>query len=136
MNEIRKALYARLAGDAALTALLATPTSIYHSVAPQDAQTPFVTLAKQAGDPRWQFAGAHVQSEVWTVKAVDQNSTASRVEDIAARVDVLLTDAPLTVTGRVLLAIYRASDVEYTETSGGDLFFHVGAMFRVETQPA
>ena len=136
MNPVRAAIYERLAGDAALTGLLSTPTAIYHQVAPQDAATPFVVFQRQAGDPRWQFAGGLVQSDVWTIKAVDRASSASGAEDIAARIDAVLTDAPLAITGRVLLAVYRETDVEYPETSDGATYRHVGAQYRLQTSPA
>ena len=136
MNPVRAALYARLSGDAALTGLLSSPTAIYHQVAPQDAATPFVVFHRQAGDPIWQFDGAHVQSDLWTCKAVDRGASASRAEDIAARIDAVLTDAPLAVAGRDLLAVYRESDVSYPETSDGDTYRHEGAQYRVETSPS
>lgn len=136
MNEIRRTLYQRLTGDAALTAMLAAPDAVYHAVAPQTASTPFVVFHKQSGTPDWQFAGAHIQDDVWTVKAVDQRSTASTTEDIAARIDALLNDAPLTITGRLRLGVYRQSDLDYLETEGADTYRHVGAMYRLVTQPA
>lgn len=136
MNPVRQALYAALAADATLTGMLDAPTGIFHAVAPQNAGTPFVTLQKQAGTPDWQFGGEHIQSELWTIKAVDRATSATRAEDVAARIDVLLNDADLTIAGRDLLAIYRESDVEYTETADGGTYFHVGAMYRIQTAPA
>lgn len=135
MNPVRAAIYERLTGDATLTGLLSSATAIYHQVAPQSAQTPFIVFHRQAGDPGWQFAGAHVQSDLWTVKAVDRASSASRAEDIAARIDTVLTDAPLAVTGRDLLAVYRESDVTYPETTDGATYRHEGGQYRLQTSP-
>lgn len=135
MNPVRSAIYARLAGDATLTGLLSSATAIYHQVAPQSAATPFIVFHRQAGDPVWQFDGAHVQHDLWLVKAIDRASSASRAEDIAARIDTILTDAPLAVTGRVLLAVYRESDVSYPETSDGGTYRHEGAQYRLQTTP-
>jgi hypothetical protein len=135
VNATRRALYERLAGDATLTGLLSVPDAIYHQVAPQSAAAPFVLFHKQAGTPGWQFAGAHIQSELWLVKGVDVGPSAGRAEDIAARLDELLTDAPLTVAGRLLLAVFRDSDIDYSEQHGADTWRHCGALFRVATQP-
>lgn len=133
MNETRRAIYERLNSDATLDTLT---TGIHHAVAPQTAALPVVVFNRQAGTPTWQFAGAHIQSDVWQVKAVDKAPSASRAEDIAARIDALLTDAPLEVDDRIVLAIYRESDVEFTETSDGQTYHHIGALYRVETEPA
>jgi len=129
----RTALYVRLSGDATLAALLASPQSIYYQVAPQTATFPYVVLSKSAGTPDWQFAGAHVQQEVWVCKAIDKASSAGRAEQIAARIDDLLTDQPLTVDGGLALAVFRESDISYSETSGADVFRHDGGLYRLVT---
>lgn len=136
MNEIRRAIYQRLSTDSTLTGLLAASDGIYHQQAPQTAQAPYIVFHKQSGVPFWQFDSAHIQNDLWLVKAVDQGSSASRAEDIAARIDVLLTDAPFSITDHTRLAIFRESDVVYPETDGADLFHHVGALFRVLTAPS
>lgn len=136
MSGVRTALYERLAGDQALTGLLSAPDAIYHQVAPQDTETPFVVFHKQTGTPRWQFGGGRVESELWAVRAVDMSASATRAEDIAARLDELLNDAELTIDGATLLAIFRESDIDYPETVGADTYHHVGGVYRVVTQPA
>lgn len=130
----RTSLYARLSGDATLTGLLSGPAAIFYQVAPQTATFPYVILSKSAGTPDWQFAGAHVQTEIWIAKAIDKASSATRAEQIAARIDALLTDQPLTVDGGIALAVYRESDISYVETSGADTFRHDGAQYRLVTE--
>lgn len=136
MNEIRRSLYDRLSGDETLTGLLATADSIYHQRIPQSATLPAIVFHKQSGTPTWQFAAAHIQSDLWLVKAVDLSSSAGRAEDIAARINTVLTDAPLAITDHERLAVYRDSDVDYPETDGADVYRHVGALYRVVTEPA
>lgn len=136
MNEVREAIYERLAADATLTGLLSAPTAIYHQVAPQSAAAPLVVFNKAAGTPNWQFGGAHVQGDVWLVKAIDRGTSASRAEDIAARIDAVLTDAPLAIDGGVLLGVWRESDVDYLEIDGGDQWHHVGSQYRLLSQPS
>lgn len=136
MNPIRRALFERLSADTQLAALLSAPDAIYHGVAPASAAFPLVVLDKQAGTPTWQFAGGQVQSDVWLVKGVDRGSSANRVEDIAARVAQVLTDAPLVVAGRFLLAVYREADIDYDEIDSGATYHHAGATFRIVTAPA
>jgi Protein of unknown function (DUF3168) len=141
VNASRQAIYARLAGDEILNSLLSAPGAIYHAVAPAAAVAPFVTFNKQAGTPSWQFAGARLQDDLWLVKAIDLNTSATRAEDIAAHIDSVLNDAPLTaplsISGGVsVVAIYRQSDVSFMETNGDDEYRHEGAVYRLVTQPA
>lgn len=138
MNTIRSGIYARLAADVTLTALLATPTSIFHRRAPQEAETPFVIFHKAAGNPTWTFGDIsdHLQRETWLVKGIDRAPSSGLAEDIAARVEVVLTDAPLVSAGHVHLYVRRESDVDYGEDDGADLYHHVGAVYRLVTQPA
>lgn len=136
MNPVRAAIYTRLSGDAVLTGLLSAPDAIYHRTIPQTGGFPAVVFSRQSGTPGWQFAGAHIQDDVWLVKAVSRGSSASPAEDIAARIDAVLTDAPLAVTGRLLLAVYRQSDVDYDEVDAGERYHHVGSQYRLVTQPA
>lgn len=134
-NPVRIALWSKLNGDATLTGLLATSTAIYWSVAPAGAAFPFIVMNKQAGTPIWQFAD-RADNELYQVKAIDKNTTAGRAEDIAARVDVVLNRAKLTIGGKHHLSLIRESDVDYSETDEGSLYFHVGGMYRLVTEPA
>lgn len=132
MNPVRTALHAALSGDSTLTSLLSSPGAIHHQRAPQNAKTPYVILHKQAGNPRWTFKD-HTQWDLWTVKAVDRGKTAKNAEAIAARIDVVLNDAALTVTGKRHLYLRRETDVDYGEDDGGETFRHVGGVYRLVT---
>ena len=136
MNPVRAALWSKLSGDATLIALLSGPGAIHHRIIPQGGALPAVVLSRLAGTPEWMFDSAHIQSDVWLIKGVSKGSSSSVAEDIAARVDALLTDAVFAVTGRVLLAVYREMDVDFEELTSGELYHHVGANYRVQTQPA
>ena len=136
MNPIREAIYGALITDGDLTGLLSEPDAIFHQKAPQSAAFPLIVFHKQSGTPDWQFAGAHLQNDLWAVKAIDRASSAGRAEDIAARIDVVLTDAGLPVIGGSLLYLRRASDIDYPETEGADTFRHCGALYRVVTEPS
>lgn len=136
MNEVRRAIYSRLAADATLTGLLSAPDAIFHGTAPQTSAFPLVTFQRLSGLPVWQFQTAHYQNDVWLVKGISRGSSASPAEDIAARIDFVLTDAPLTITGGVLLGVWRESDIAYDEVDAGRKYHHAGAQFRLVSQPA
>lgn len=136
-DPVRAALYSLLTGDAPLIALLATPTSVYHRLAPRDALAPFVVFdASSWRVPTWTFAGPPVDTDVWLVKAIDRSASATAAEGIAARLDTLLNDAALTITGRALLYLRRQSGVNYGEQDGAEMFTHCGALYRLVTDPA
>src|ERR1044072_2004919 len=119
---VRRALYGRMAGDTSLNNLLGTPAagfskSIYYQQAPDEAQFPFVVFHKQSGVPTEPFSDpSAIESDIWMVKGVDRNTTADTAEAIQARLQTLLNDAPLTISGSVLLYLRRQDDVEYPET--------------------
>lgn len=136
MNPLRAALYAHLTSDPTLVGMLATATSVYHQQAPQGAAFPFVVFNRQAGTPAWQFAGDPVQDDLWQIKAVSRASSASQAENIAERLDAILNRATLTITGRLHLSLLRESDVDYPEQDDADSYQHVGALYRIFTQPA
>lgn len=134
---IRRALYGRLSGDTTLNGLLATPPtgyskSIYHDQAPDAAAFPFVVFGKNSGVPTDAFAkpGA-LETDVWLVKAVDRSTSADTADAIAARIQVLLNDATLSVSGKTHLYLRRQSDVEYPEVADGVLYRHAGALYRL-----
>lgn len=133
MDPIRAALWTLLDADPQLSALA---TGIHHRVAPQDAAPPFVTFDKVSSTPIWSMAGAPIDNELWQVKGVSRGGDAQEAEAIAQRIDTLLTDAPLVVTGRDHLYLRRDSDVDYGEQDGAVTYHHSGGLYRLVTEAA
>ena len=136
---VRRALYGALAGDTTLNDLLAAPAngfakSIYYQQAPQSATCPYVVFSRSSGTPTDTFGtpGA-IESDVWLVKAIDQAGSADVAESIRARVQTLLNDATLSISGATLCYLRRQSDVDYPETVDGVRYQHAGSLFRVVT---
>jgi hypothetical protein len=134
---IRRALYGRLAGDTTLTSLLATPVagyaqSIFYQRAPENSAYPLVVISKSSGVPTDTFglAGAF-ETDVWLVKGIARDASADTVEAIQARIQTLLNDAPLSISGQTLMALRRQSDVDYPEIADGETYRHAGALYRV-----
>jgi hypothetical protein len=136
-TNVRRALYGKLAGDTTLNNLLGTPATgyskaIYHDQAPDGADHPLVVFAKQSGVPTEALGDPSTfESDVWLVKAVDQNRSADTAEAVAARLNVLLNDAALSISGGTLLYLRRQSDVEYPEITDGVSYKHCGALYRL-----
>lgn len=137
---VRRGIYGKLAGDTTLNNLLAAPASgyskaIYHNVAPAGAGFPYVLFSKQSGVPTETLAAPTAfQTDVWLVKAVDQDTTANDAEAAASRVTVLLNDAALSISGASLMYLRRQSDVEYEEVTDGVRYQHVGSLYRLVFQ--
>ena len=139
LTAIRRSLYGKLSGDTTLNALLATPAAgyskaIYFHQAPAGAQFPYVLFQKMSGIPTETFGDPEfMEGDTWMVKGVDRSPSADKVESIADRVNTLLQDASLSISGTSLLYLRRQSDIEYPEVDEGVLYHHCGAIFRVVT---
>lgn len=136
-NPIRQALYTKLAGTAGVTSLLSASDAIYHERADEDGQRPYIVFSKNSGTPDRRFGASvnRIDRDVWLVKAICEGESASAAEAIAAAIDTALDRQTLTVTGRATLICERQSDVHYPESDGDKTYHHVGALYRVWTQP-
>jgi hypothetical protein len=136
---VRRAIYGKLAGDTTLTNLLGTPAtgyskSIYHQQAPEGAHFPYVVFSKSSGVPTEAFgAPSALETDVWLIKAIDRATSTDTAEAIQARIQALLNDASLSISGSTLLYLRRQSDVEYPEVRDGVMFAHAGALWRLVT---
>lgn len=131
MDGLRAALFAKLNGDAALTDLLATTTSIFHRRAPQGTLFPYIVLQKQSGNPVWSFGGEPLDYEVWMVKGVDRAPSGAKAEDIRKQINRVLTDPVMNLSDGTLLYLRRESDIDYGEDSDPDqIVHHVGGLYR------
>jgi hypothetical protein len=135
---VRKAITEVLLADGPLSTLLnatAENPAIWHRTAPQDAPMPFVLLFKQAGTPSYTFGDLH-EDEVWTVKAVDRETSADTVEAIDERLRALLADAPLAIDGNTVLWCRREEDVSLNDVEEGVIYHQEGAMYRIIREPS
>lgn len=143
---IRRGIYGKLAGDTTLNNLLGAPApgyskSIYYEVAPEGADFPYVIFSKSSGIPTYSMTGgtADPNTEVWMAKGVDRatatQNTADPVDGISTRLDALLTDATLSISGRTLMWLRRESDIDYSEVVDGVTYRHSGADFRLISRP-
>jgi hypothetical protein len=135
---IRRALYGKLAGDTTLNNLLGTPAagyshSIYYQSAPPEASFPFVVFNKASSNPTYTLATNAMDTDVWTVKGVDRNTDTDPVENIASRLNVLLTDGTISISGKTQLYLRRDGDYDYSEDVKGQTYCHAGSEFRLIT---
>lgn len=141
---IRRALYGKMTGDTTLSNLLGTAApgyskAIYNDLAPEQTGFPYVVFFKSAGTRIYTMKGrtstsdkaGRVGNDVWTIKAIDHDTSADGAEAVQARLENLLTDATLTISGETLLLLKHEDDVEYSEEEEGEIFLHRGGLYRL-----
>ena len=135
MKATRRAIYAKLNGDATLTALLSAPTAIYEAKAPRSAAFPLVIFDLYApGADAYTYGGRAYEQDLWIVRGVVKAGSSDAADDIAAAIDELLTDGALTISGRTQLYLRRERKVKYTESDGDVDYRHSGGIFRLWTK--
>ncbi len=138
----RRALYGKLSADTTLNNLLATPPpgyskSIFHGYAPDEAEYPFILFSRSAGTPTYANASKPAyETDVWMVKAIDQQTTGDRAEAISARLQDLLNDADLSISGATAMWFRRQSDIDFPEITDGVRYYHSGSLYRLVFEPA
>jgi hypothetical protein len=132
MDPVRSALVTKLTGDATLAAMLSGAGAIYHRRAPRTARTPFIVFDLNAGSSISMFGGGEITDDVWMIKAVDNNSSASRAEDIDLRIKAVLHGSTIPLTGGGTASVLRETRINYAENEGDDTWQHVGATYRVK----
>lgn len=136
MLEIEAALYQKLTADAALTSLLATPTSIYNTIVPQGSAAPYVVFSEQASVDHHTVGRASAWELVtYQVKALTESqapaTSSEAAEAIRAAIDLLLNDGTLTVAGYSLMVCRRVNRIKYPEVFDGLVVWHVGSTYQI-----
>ncbi len=133
MSALRDALHGHVTADSTLMAL--ATGGVHHQEAPQGARPPYVLFEQVAGLPNWTFGGPAMKDLRWIFEGVCMDGDAAPAEAMAARLDAILNNAALTITGAGLLYLRQASMVDYLRRDGADRYHHSGAIYRVVTQP-
>jgi hypothetical protein len=142
MNALDSAMYSTLAASTAITALTnggtASP-SVYHFLAPEGADPPYVIYQTQAPSVPFRTHGYPIVYEdvTMTVKAVTEGHSALQAGTIASNIAALLNGSVLSITGHTVLMLRREMDVDYYEVlPGGQRYHHRGGQYRIWAAPA
>jgi hypothetical protein len=133
--EIDEALVGKLLGDATLAALM--PDGIYRDIGGKS-KTRFVIVTLMSALDTGEFGSRAFESPVYLVKAVEFGMSGLNADNAAARIDVLLDDGTLTITGYTLMKIHRIERVRYTEVAEDSdaRWQHSGGMYQIEAAPS
>lgn len=134
-SAVDAAVLAALSGDATLLALMTD--GVFWDVAP-NGLTKFVIVSQVAHEDENAFSGRTFESILYLVKAVDRSAAGSDVKTAAARIDTLLQDVALTITGYAHSLTRRLERVRYTEVDDIDLnirWQHRGGRYELFVSP-
>ena len=127
------ALYARLSGDAALTALGCT--GVYYDVAPRSAVTPFVTIQQTGSNDYFVFGARAHTREQWHVKGWCTGDSHLKAKQLAERCDALLDHYALTVGSGTAMSCRRAAELpDLSEASDGLVYRQAGGRYEIEVR--
>lgn len=139
-SDIDNALIAKLGADAGAGGLLTLmPNGVYFEEAPAGSRR-FVIVSLVIEHDVAQFGGRAFEDALYLVKAVGLDTKANplpanAMKDAAARIDALLEDGTLTVSGYTLMTIHREERLRMTEVDGADSSIrwqHRGGRYRVQ----
>ena len=134
MNAVETGIYSKLTADTGAGGLMVTATGVYHRVAPAGAVVPYVLFNKQSGVHEFARAARMWRDYLYLFKIIDEGYSTARAGTLLERIDTLLNDGTITISGYSLMEMRRQSDIEYEEISDGVVYQHVGALFRIWIQ--
>ena len=134
-SAVDAAVVAKLSGDATLMAI--TTDGVFFDVAKSGAQN-FVIVSQVAHADDYMFGGEAFEKFTYLVKVVMLTTVGTNVITAAARVQTLLQDVVLTITGYTHAKTVRAERIRYTEVDPGDQdkrWQHRGGLYEVWAVP-
>jgi hypothetical protein len=135
-SDIDNALVAKLGADATLLALV--PNGVYIDEAPAGA-TRFVIVSLVDEADVGRFGGRAIEDALYQVEARMLSTVAgANVKAAAARIDALLEQGTLTVSGYSLMALFRESRIRLTEVDAADptiRWYRRGGNYRLVVSP-
>uniref|UniRef100_A0A6M3JPL6 Uncharacterized protein n=1 Tax=viral metagenome TaxID=1070528 RepID=A0A6M3JPL6_9ZZZZ len=134
-SAVDAAVVAKLAGDSTLLALMTD--GVFVDIAGKD-DTRFVIVSQASHFDDYVFDGRVVETFSYLVKAVDRSTSGATVKTAAARIDTLLQDVALTISGYGHLLTRRSERVRYTEVDSVDQdirWQHRGGLYQVVVAP-
>lgn len=131
-SDIDNALIAKLGADAALLALC--PNGVYWDEAPPGSQR-FVIVSLVDASDRAVFNRRAFEDALYQVEARMLSTAGGNIKAAAARIDALLEDQTLTVTGYAWMTMFRESRLRGTEVDALDTairWYRRGGRYRVQ----
>jgi len=129
MTTLKEALYNKLKTDCTLKASV---TGVYEGIAPASATYPFLSYQVTSADDAYTLGRRISTAYVVSVRCVDQAASPATANTVMDRVDAIMTDGTLAVTGKTTWKVRRSHTTEYDERDGDTTYWHVVSDFEVE----
>ena len=114
-----------------VTALLNAATGgVFNTMAPPGAKPPYVIYQMLSKVDEHSFNG-RFGNALYMVKAVSRSAWPKEAATVDTQIDTALEDASLTITGYTPLVCRREQDISYIEERSGEVFHHVGGVYRI-----
>lgn len=135
MATLEEALYSKLTGDATLMALVTG--GVHNTIAFEKAPYPLLLFQLIGANEDYTFTKRVSVQYRYQVKAIAVGYDNEPCWAAMNRVDTLLTDATLTVTGYAFWRMRRTRQFVYAETIySGKVYQHVGGEWVIDLAPA
>jgi uncharacterized protein DUF3168 len=130
MNALSTAITSTLTGDVTLVALLADSLSVYHQIAKNNATFPYIIFNKQS-DTEPNDSSHRIVDLIYQIRAYTKTTTKA-ADAIDARVQELLHNQAIVITGYARLKFKRIGGIEFVEAEPNtEKVYSVGSLFRV-----
>src|SRR5262245_38394075 len=134
-SDVDGALIGKLSADATLKTLL--PDGVYFDIS-ASGKTRIVIVKLMHHETVDMFGASAYEQPLYLVKAVEQSQSALNVINAAKRIDAILNNQPLTITGYQLMTLQCREYVRYAEADSvnPDLRWqHCGGLYLVSVSP-
>lgn len=93
------------------------------------ADEPYLVFLLMADTDDYTLGARTHRRHPYFIECIDEGNSGNRANDILARVDTLLNDAALSISGRSTMYLRREQTIERDEVVSGTTFQRVGAMY-------
>ena len=103
---------------------------VFNTMAPPNAKLPYVVFQLISKQDEHSFNG-RFGNAVYMAKAISRSAWPKEAATIDTQIDTALEDATLAITGFTQLVCRREQDISYVEERTGELFHHIGGLYRI-----
>jgi len=124
------AIYSILSSDTTLMSLVG---GVYRNIGPKSATYPFVVYQHISSNDTYTLTQRVSEPARYQIKVIDKGYSAVNAKTALTRIDALLTDQDLDVSGKETWVVRRRGEFEYVQMGEfGVVYQHVGANWMIE----
>jgi hypothetical protein len=140
MSIVSEAVRKLLKADTGAGGVMTLANDVHDTFAPEGSDHPFVIVRVQSpAIPSYALGGdgtPYLEESVIAIEVVDQNLSAAKAEDIAARIKTVMQDAQLEISGQETKWCRWKSDIDHMAIENKLPYQHKGQFTDVKAGPA